>query len=269
MHTYGLLSGSFRPEGEIRRLGSYLRQRAMLVEYASHHIQHMQKALTQMNLKLQHVISDITGKTGMKIIEAIVGGERNPRRLAQLRDPRTRANEATIARSLQGHWREEHIFELTQALELYRTYQDKIAQCDREIEKPGPGFPGAVPGTAPTAGNPGGVQNGYGDGRPAWDLLLGRGHSGSGKNARQRRGLLGGPQRGAVIRRYRGDEPVPLIGNETAPPSVCLLVSGIGWSLLEESGSSAANMGSTPTNPCLLRPGFLRECRPRSQEIGR
>ena len=153
MHTCGLLSGSFRPEGEIRRLGSYLRQRAMLVEYASHHIQHMQKALTQMNLKLQHVISDITGKTGMKIIEAIVGGERNPRRLAQPRDPRTRANEATIARSLQGHWREEHIFELTQALELYRTYQDKIAQCDREIEKPGPGFPGAVPVTAPTAGN--------------------------------------------------------------------------------------------------------------------
>ena len=135
LHTYGLLSGSFRPEGEIRCLRSYLRQRAMLVEYASHHIQHMQKALTQMNVKLQHVISNITGKTGMTIIEAIVGGERNPRKLAALRDPRTRANEEIIARSLQGHWREEHIFELTQALELYRTYQDKIAQCDREIEK--------------------------------------------------------------------------------------------------------------------------------------
>ena len=135
LHTYGLLSGSFRPEGEIRCLRSYLRQRAMLVEYASHHIQHMQKALTQMNVKLQHVISNITGKTGMTIIEAIVGGERNPRKLAALRDPRTRANGETIARSLQGHWREEHIFELTQALELYRTYQDKIAQCDREIER--------------------------------------------------------------------------------------------------------------------------------------
>ena len=104
----------------------------MLVEYASHHIQ---KALTQMNVKLQHVISNITGKTGMTIVEAIVGGERNPRKLAALRDPRTRADEETIARSLQGHWREEHIFELTQALELYRTYQDKIAQCDREIER--------------------------------------------------------------------------------------------------------------------------------------
>ena len=134
LHTYGLLSGAFRPGGDIRRLRSYLRQRAMLVEYASHHVQHLQKALTQMNVKLQHVIRDITGKTGMDIIEAIVQGERNPRRLARLRDPRTKADEATIAKSLQGHWREEHIFELTQALELYRFYQDKIAECDREIE---------------------------------------------------------------------------------------------------------------------------------------
>ena len=106
----------------------------MLVEYASHHVQHMQKALTQMNVKLQHVIRDITGKTGMDIMEAIAGGERDPRKLARLRDPRIKADEATIARSLQGHWREEHIFELTQALELYRFYQDKIAECDREIE---------------------------------------------------------------------------------------------------------------------------------------
>ena len=134
LHTYGLLSGAFRPGAEIRRLRSYLRQRAMLVEYASHHIQHMQKALTQMNVKLQHVISDVTGKTGTQIIEAIVKGERDPGKLAQLRDRRTRADEATIAKSLQGHWREEHIFELTQALELYRVYQGKIAECDQEIE---------------------------------------------------------------------------------------------------------------------------------------
>ena len=134
LHTYGLLSGAFRPEAEIRRLRSYLRQRAMLVEYASHHIQHMQKALTQMNVKLQHVISDVTGKTGTQIIEAIVKGERDPGKLAQLRDHRTRADEETIAKSLQGHWREEHIFELTQALKLYRVYQGKIAECDREIE---------------------------------------------------------------------------------------------------------------------------------------
>ena len=134
LHTYGLLSGAFRPDGEIRRLRSYLRQRAMLVEYAAQHIQRMQKALTQMNVKLHHVISDITGKTGMDIMEAIVGGQRDPQQLTQLRDPRIKADEATIAKSLQGHWREEHIFELTQALGLYRVYQDKIAQCDREIE---------------------------------------------------------------------------------------------------------------------------------------
>ena len=134
LHTFGLLSGAFRPDGEVRRLRSYLRQRAMLVEYAAHHIRHMRKALTQMNVKFQHVIRDITGKTGLAIIGAIVSGERDPLNLARLRDPRIRADEATIARSLQGHWRDEHIFELTQALELYRVYQGKIAECDREIE---------------------------------------------------------------------------------------------------------------------------------------
>ena len=87
-----------------------------------------------MNVKLKHVISNITGRTGMDIIEAIVDGERDPRKLAQFRGPGMKADEATIAKSLQGHWREEHIFELTQALELYRFYQDKIAECDREIE---------------------------------------------------------------------------------------------------------------------------------------
>ena len=121
LHTYGLLSGAFRPGEDIRRLRSYLRQRAMLVEYASQLVQHMQKALTHMNVKLQHAIRDITGKTGMDIIEAIVGGERSPRRLAQLRDPGIKSDEKTIAKSLRGHWRKEHIFELTQALELYRT----------------------------------------------------------------------------------------------------------------------------------------------------
>ena len=87
-----------------------------------------------MNVKLHQVISDITGKTGTAIVEAIVGGERDPRKLAGLRDPRTRSDEATISRSLKEHWREEHIFELTQSLELYRVYQPKIAECDREIE---------------------------------------------------------------------------------------------------------------------------------------
>ena len=149
LHTYGLLSGAFRPDEDIRRLRSYLRQPAMLVEYASQHVQHMQKALTQMNVKLQHVIRDITGKTGMDIIEAIVRGERSPRRLAQLRDPRIKSDEKTIAKSLRGHWRQEHIFELTQALDLYRNYQDKIAQCDREIETQLEGFEDRSDGEPP------------------------------------------------------------------------------------------------------------------------
>ena len=89
LHTYGLLSAAYRPEAEIRRQRSYLRQRAMLVDYAG---QHVQKAVTQMNVKLQHVISDITGKTGMDIIEAIVGGQRDPKKLAELRYPRTRVS---------------------------------------------------------------------------------------------------------------------------------------------------------------------------------
>ena len=108
----------------------------MLVEYASQHVQHMQKALTQMNLKLHHVIRDITGKTGMDIIEAIVPGAREvPAGWHSCAIPRIKADEKTIAKSLRGHWRKEHLFELTQALELYRTYQDKIAECDREIER--------------------------------------------------------------------------------------------------------------------------------------
>ena len=121
----------------------------MLVEYAAQHVQHMQKALTQMNVKLHQVISDITGKTGMTILEAIVGGERDPRKLAQFRDPRTKADEETIALSLEGHWQEEHIFELTQALELYRVYQAKIAECDREIETQMGRFDGRSGGAAP------------------------------------------------------------------------------------------------------------------------
>ena len=137
LHTYGLLSGAFRPEADIRRLRSYLRQRAMLVEYASHHIQHMQKALTQMNVKLQHVISNITGKTGLAIIEAIVKGERDPRRLAKLRDSRIRADEKTIAKSLQGHWREEHIFELTQALELYPHLRGSLCRALNDVQDDG------------------------------------------------------------------------------------------------------------------------------------
>jgi transposase len=134
LHTFGLLSGAFRPEDQVCVLRSYLRQRAMLVRYASHHIQHMQKALTQMNLKLQQVVEDITGMTGMQIIRAILAGERDPQRLAALRDYRCKHDAKTIAQALQGHWRPEHLFELRQAVELYDFYHQKIAECDQGIE---------------------------------------------------------------------------------------------------------------------------------------
>jgi transposase len=134
LHTFGLLSAAFRPENEICVLRSYLRQRTMLVTYASHHIQHMQKALEQMNLKLTEVVSDVTGVTGQAIIRAILAGERDPAKLASLRDRRCQNDEATIARALEGTWRAEHLFELGQAVELWDFYREKIAACDREIE---------------------------------------------------------------------------------------------------------------------------------------
>ena len=134
LHTYGLLRGAFRPADQVCILRSYLRQRAMLVAYASHHIQHMQKALEQMNLKLTHVVSDITGLTGMGIIKAILKGERDPVELAKLRDPRCKNSEATVARALEGHYRQEHLFSLQQAVELVEFYQKQIAACDCQIE---------------------------------------------------------------------------------------------------------------------------------------
>ena len=134
LHTYGLLRGAFRPVDQVCILRSYLRQRSMLVSYASHHIQHMQKALEQMNLKLAHVVSDITGLTGMGIIKAILSGERDPVKLAKLRDPRCKSSEATVARALEGHYREEHLFTLQQAVELVEFYQQQMTACDRHIE---------------------------------------------------------------------------------------------------------------------------------------
>ena len=134
LHTYGLLRGAFRPVDQVCILRSYLRQRSMLVAYASHHIQHMQKALEQMNLKLSHVVSDITGLTGMGIIKAILSGERDPVKLAKLRDPRCKSSQATVARALEGHYREEHLFTLQQAVELVEFYQQQMTACDRQIE---------------------------------------------------------------------------------------------------------------------------------------
>jgi transposase len=134
LHSYGLLAPAFRPDGPVCVLRAYLRQRQMLLTYAGQHIQHMQKALTQMNVKLQHVVSDITGVTGLAIIRAIVAGQHDPRELAKLRDDRCGHTEAEIARALYGNWRPEHLFALKQALALYDFYHRQLAACDRQIE---------------------------------------------------------------------------------------------------------------------------------------
>lgn len=134
LHSYGLLRGSFRPASEIATLRAYLRQRERLVEYAAAHIQHMQKALMEMNLQLHHVVSDITGATGMRIIRAIVADERDPEVLAAFRDIRCHSSIEMIKAALVGNDRDEHIFALTQSLELYDVYQAKIEDCDRKLE---------------------------------------------------------------------------------------------------------------------------------------
>ena len=134
LHSYGLLRGSFRPAAEIATLRAYLRQRERLVEYAAAHIQHMQKALMEMNLQLHHVVSDITGATGMRIIRAIVAGERDPEVLAAFRDIRCHSSIEVIKAALVGNDRAEHIFALTQSLDLYDFYQAKIEDCDRKLE---------------------------------------------------------------------------------------------------------------------------------------
>jgi transposase len=134
LHTFGLLSGSFRPEDSICVLRSYCRHRENLIQYASAHIQHMQKALIQMNLQLHKAISDISGLTGMRIIKSILTGERDPLTLAKMRDPRVKNNAETIAKALEGDYRQEHLFALKQAVEAYEVYQNQIRDCDREME---------------------------------------------------------------------------------------------------------------------------------------
>jgi transposase len=135
LHTYGLLAGAFRPSELVCALRSYQRQRDMLVRSSTRHVQHMQKALTQMNIKLREVLREVTGKTGMEIIRAILGGERDSSKLASLRNHRCANDEATIAKALQGTWREEHLFALRQAVEQYDFCAEQIHACDQEIEK--------------------------------------------------------------------------------------------------------------------------------------
>lgn len=135
LHTFGLLAAAFRPDEQTCVLRAYLRQRGGLVDEAARHIQHMQKSMQQMNLKLEKVLSDITGLTGTLIIDAILDGQRDPEKLAELRDVRCHHDEATIAKALRGEWREEHLFTLRQAREQYRMCLTLIAECDVRIEE--------------------------------------------------------------------------------------------------------------------------------------
>ena len=135
LHACGLLAGSFRPPDQIVVLRGYLRQKQMLVRYAAQHVQHLQKALEQMNVKLTEVVSDITGVTGLSILKAILAGERDPVRLARLRNVHCKANEAGLAQALQGNWREEHLFALKQALAVWECYRGQIQECDQQIER--------------------------------------------------------------------------------------------------------------------------------------
>ncbi|MCW2270880.1 IS110 family transposase [Pseudomonas sp. JUb96] len=135
LHACGLLRASFQPDRAISALRSYLRLRERHLDYAAAHIQHMQKALTHMNLQLHHVISDITGVTGMRIIRAIVAGERDVSRLASLRDTRCKSSEQTIHDALIGNYQPEHVFALTQALAMYDAYQEQLLICDQQIAR--------------------------------------------------------------------------------------------------------------------------------------
>ena len=135
LHACGLLRASFRPASDIAALRAYLRSRERHLDYAAAHIQHMQKALTFMNLQLHHVISDVTGATGMRIIRAIVAGERDPDKLALMRDRGCKASIETVRAALVGHYQPEHVFALTQALALYDFYQKCVGECDARIEQ--------------------------------------------------------------------------------------------------------------------------------------
>ena len=134
LHSVGLLRGSFRPAQNICAIRSLLRHRDTMVKSASSHVQHIQNALTQMNLQIHNVISDIVGVTGLSIINAIVAGERDREKLANLTDPRIKADRKTILKSLEGDFRSEHLFTLKQAISSYRHYQHMIRDCDLEIE---------------------------------------------------------------------------------------------------------------------------------------
>jgi len=135
LHAFGLLNNSFRPAGEMCAVRAYMRHRADLIEHRAAHIQHLQKALRQMNVLLSPTVTDITGATGLAIIRAIVAGERDPVKLARLRNPKCAKPETEFVKALTGNYRDEHVFALKQALALYDAYTQQILECDQELER--------------------------------------------------------------------------------------------------------------------------------------
>ncbi len=168
LHRCGLLSGSFRPEAELCTLRAYLRHRATLLEYRAAHIQHMQKALQQMNVQLSQVLSDITGTTGLAIIRAIVAGERDPVQLARFRDPRCASSTEEIAKALTGHYQPEHVFALKQAVALYDVYSAQVRECDEEIQRQFQAIKPEWPEELPPLG-PGSKGSSHSKNAPAYD----------------------------------------------------------------------------------------------------
>jgi transposase len=135
LHSYGLLKGSFRPQGDLVALRTLLRHRAQLLEHRAPHILHIQKALLQMNIQLSQAVTDVMGVTGQKIIRMILAGERDPETLAAMREPGCKHSVEEIEKALTGTWREEHLYVLKQSLELYDFYTEKIEACDAEISR--------------------------------------------------------------------------------------------------------------------------------------
>jgi hypothetical protein len=133
LHSCGLLRGSFRPREDVCMLRTLVRDKANLVAESGDWVRRMQKSLDQMNVRVHRAVSDIDGVTGMAILRAIAKGERDPRQLAKLRDPRCRHSEEEIAEQLSGHWREDHLFSLRQSLQMYDAIQQRIADYDQEI----------------------------------------------------------------------------------------------------------------------------------------
>jgi transposase len=144
LHSVGLLRASFRPTLDICAVRSLWRHRGSLLQMASEHILHMQKSLSQMNLQIHHVLSDITGASGQAILDAILAGERNPVQLAQLCNCRVKSPREKVAKALEGDYRPEHVFTLKQSLDGYRYYQKMIAELDREIQRLMQTLPSAV-----------------------------------------------------------------------------------------------------------------------------